>query len=163
VCLAGACEVFCESTLRVPASAINVPSSQEWRTVTITARDHVSLEASFVTPRNATNNCVLMVHGIGVNRTSMKGFVPMFANRGYRGLLPDDRAHGNSGGSIITYGLLEKYDAIDWAHWMRAQGCQAVFGFGESLGASILIQAAAVEPAFRAIVAECPYSDLRSI
>jgi uncharacterized protein len=33
---------------------------------------------------------------------------------------------------------------------------------GESLGGSILIQAAAMEPAFRAIVAECPFADLRA-
>ena len=32
---------------------------------------------------------------------------------------------------------------------------------GESLGASVLIQAAEVQPAFAAIVAECPYADLR--
>jgi pimeloyl-ACP methyl ester carboxylesterase len=93
----------------------------------------------------------------------MEGFVPLFANHGYRVLLPDDRAHGNSGGSIITYGLREKYDAIDWAHWLQAQGCQTIYGFGQSLGASILIQAAAVEPVFKTVVAECPYSDLRSI
>src|SRR5262249_52997339 len=112
----GACEVFCESTLRVPASPVNVPS--EWRTVKIPARDHVALDASFVTPQNAAGNCVLLVHGIGFNRGSMKGFVPLFANHGYQVLLPDDRAHGNSGGAVITYGLLEKYDAIDWAHWL---------------------------------------------
>jgi uncharacterized protein len=55
---------------------------------------------------------------------------------------------------------------LDWAHWMKSQqtGCKSVFALGESLGASILIQAAAVEPsAFAAIVAECPYADLRNI
>jgi fermentation-respiration switch protein FrsA (DUF1100 family) len=36
-------------------------------------------------------------------------------------------------------------------------------GLGESLGASILIQAAAVKPAFAVIVAESPYADLREI
>jgi pimeloyl-ACP methyl ester carboxylesterase len=34
---------------------------------------------------------------------------------------------------------------------------------GESLGGSILIQAAALEPAFRAIIAECPYAGLRAV
>jgi uncharacterized protein len=166
--LCAACEVFCQNSLRVPASVPTVPvvslpgEDPFWRTVMIPARDHAHLEASFITPKEPTDKCVLMVHGIAANRSAMKGFVPLFTAHGYKVLMPDDRAHGNSGGSIITYGLLEKYDAIDWVHWMRSEGCEKIYGFGESLGASILIQAAAVEPAFRAIVAECAYSDLRA-
>ncbi|HZU29460.1 MAG TPA: prolyl oligopeptidase family serine peptidase [Bryobacteraceae bacterium] len=49
------------------------------------------------------------------------------------------------------------------AAWMRSAGCAKVYGLGESLGASILIQAAGLQPAFAAIVAECAYADLREI
>lgn len=63
----------------------------------------------------------------------------------------------------MTYGLLERYDVIAWTRWMRTAGCREIFGLGESLGASVLIEAAAIEPVFRAIVAECPYADLRSV
>jgi len=87
----------------------------------------------------------------------------MFLERGYAVLVPDLRAHGASGGAFVTYGLLEKYDTVDWAHWMQRQGCRKIYGLGESLGAAILIQAAAVEPVFAAIAAECPYADLRTI
>lgn len=44
---------------------------------------------------------------------------------------------------------------------MKNAGCQNLFALGESLGASILIQAVAIRPAFAAIVAECPFADLR--
>ena len=50
-----------------------------------------------------------------------------------------------------------------WVHWMQRAGCTAVYGLGESLGASILIEATALEPVFRAAVAESPYSDLPAI
>ena len=43
-----------------------------------------------------------------------------------------------------------------WAH-----GCQKIYGLGESLGASVLIQASAVEGVFAAVVAECPFVGLR--
>jgi dipeptidyl aminopeptidase/acylaminoacyl peptidase len=87
----------------------------------------------------------------------------MFLHEGYRVLTPDSRAHGASEGRFVTYGLLEKYDAIAWADWMRSVGCQKVYALGESLGASILIEAAGVRPAFSAIVAEAPYASLREI
>ena len=87
---------------------------------------------------------------------------PMFLDQGYAVLLPDSRAHGASGGQFVTYGLVERYDVIRWAHWiMRAAGCRKLYGLGESLGASILIEAAGIEPAFAAIVAECPYAGIR--
>ena len=60
-------------------------------------------------------------------------------------------------------GLLEQYDTLDWARRMRQEGCTRIHGFGESLGAAVLIQAAALEPAFAAIVAECPFAELRQI
>jgi fermentation-respiration switch protein FrsA (DUF1100 family) len=87
----------------------------------------------------------------------------MFLANGYSGLMPDSRAHGRSGGAFVTYGLLEKHDLLNWVHWLREEGCTDVYGLGESLGASILIQASAVEPAFRAIAAECPYADLETV
>jgi len=59
--------------------------------------------------------------------------------------------------------LLEKYDVIAWADWMKRAGCRNLYGLGESLGASILIQASAVSPVFAAMVAESPYADLREI
>jgi fermentation-respiration switch protein FrsA (DUF1100 family) len=79
----------------------------------------------------------------------------------YSVLVPDSRAHGASGGEFVTYGLLEQYDVIAWASWMNDSGCRNLYALGESLGASILIQAAAVQPVFAAIVAECPFADLR--
>ena len=42
-------------------------------------------------------------------------------------------------------------------------GCRKLYGLGESLGGSILIEVPAVEPAFAAIVAKCPYADLQEI
>src|ERR1022692_3859651 len=72
-------------------------------------------------------------------------------------------AHGRSGGELVTFGVREKYDVLDWVRWMRAEGCTHIYALGESLGASVLIQTVAVDPVFRAIVAECAYVDLQTI
>lgn len=114
-------------------------------------------------PSQPNGTCVIVLHGIADSRAGSAGFAPMFLDQGYSVLVPDSRAHGASGGNLVTYGLLERYDVIAWAHKMHSLGCRKLYGLGESLGASILIQAAAVEPAFSAIVAESPYADLREI
>lgn len=152
---------FCAATLHVahrtgpaPAGAVRVE---------VLAPDKAKLIAWWFRPTAPTGGCVIVLHGVGDSRASSSGFAPMFLKEGYSVLAPDSRAHGESGGQFVTYGLLERYDVIAWAHWMRLQNCQRIYGLGESLGASILIQASAVEPVFNAVVAECAYADLRAM
>jgi len=152
---------FCAATLHVARRVGAAPPNAA--NVEVVANDKVKLRAWWLRPVTPNGNCVIVLHGIADSRAGSAGFAPMFLTQGYAVLVPDSRAHGESGGEFITYGLLEQYDVIVWAHWMSSQGCHKVYGLGESLGASILIQAAAVEPIFAAIVAECPYADLREM
>ena len=168
--LTTAAAAFCEATLRVPRRASGNLEAVEaiypgaaWKTVRIRARDGAVLEGWFVRPiAKPSGRCVAVLHGIADSRSGAAGFAPMFLADGYSVLLPDSRGHGSSGGEFVTYGLLEKRDVLEWAHWMRGEGCAEIYGLGESLGASILIQASAIEPAFRAVVAECPFADLKA-
>ncbi|BDC51726.1 hypothetical protein F183_A40410 [Bryobacterales bacterium F-183] len=136
-----------------------------WREVSVTAADGVRLDAYFVQPASgASTQCVVVLHGIGDSRGSgSAGFVRMLA--GYSMLLPDIRGHGTSGGDLMTFGIQEKQDLLQWVRWLRGQqNCQRVYGLGESLGGAILVQAAALDPsAFTAIVAECSFADLPSV
>jgi fermentation-respiration switch protein FrsA (DUF1100 family) len=83
---------------------------------------------------------------------------------GYTVLTPDSRAHGASGGKYVTYGVLEARDVHAWADWLLTRGrAERLYGLGESMGAAVLLQALAVEPRFRAVVAECPYATFEEI
>jgi len=154
--------VFCLATLHVPRWPSGTPPAGA-QDVSVVAADNATLRAWWIPAKHSNGNCVIVLHGIGASRAGSVGFAPMFLDEGYSVLAPDSRAHGASGGRLVTYGLLERYDVIAWAHKMRKLGCHKLYGLGESLGASILIQAAAVEPAFDAIAAESPYADLRGI
>ena len=105
----------------------------------------------------------MVLHGVGDSRQGGAGYAPIFLDEGYSVLLPDSRAHGSSGGELVTFGLLEKSDVISWAYWLRQHDCKALYALGESLGGSVLIQAAALGTDFRAIVAESPFADLTAI
>ncbi len=150
--------LFCQATLHVQRRlGPRPPNSID---VTLPARDGAVLKGWWLEPQQSNGNCVLVLHGIADSRAGAAGFAPIFLDAGYSVLTPDSRAHGASGGEFVTYGLLEKYDVIDWATWMKHQGCRELYALGESLGAAILIQSAAVQPVFSAIVAECAYADL---
>src|SRR2546430_7508367 len=87
----------------------------------------------------------------------------MFLHKGYSVLLPDSRAHGESGGDLATYGITERQDVHLWAELLqqRAPGC--VYLFGESMGAAIALQATAVTPHLCAVAVESPYSTLPEV
>jgi dipeptidyl aminopeptidase/acylaminoacyl peptidase len=165
-----ALELFCQFTLHVRRVAPAIPTNLQlqypaasWQVSSIRAFDGVRLDSWFVRPPKRNGNCVMVLHGIGDSRQGSSGYAPLFLDEGYSVLLPDSRAHGSSEGELVTYGLLEKSDVLFWAHWLRQHDCMALFALGESLGGSVLIQAAALGTDFRAIVAESPFADLPAI
>jgi uncharacterized protein len=156
---------FCRRTLRgYPGSKQRSDAAPpNSTTVTILAHDGAVLSASWLQSSRTNGDCVVVLHGIGDSRLGVARFAPMLLNQGYSVLLPDSRAHGQSGGRFVTYGLLEKYDVIDWANWMKRAGYRKLYALGESLGGAVLIESAAIQPIFSAIVAESPYADFRQV
>jgi pimeloyl-ACP methyl ester carboxylesterase len=69
--------------------------------------DGIQLRAWFIRPQRSNGNVVILLHGVTDNRTGMAGYAQLFTDQGYGVLLPDARAHGESGGEIATYGLRE--------------------------------------------------------
>jgi uncharacterized protein len=132
--------------------------------VEITARDGIVLKAWYVRPHNANERDILMLHGVADNREGVAGFAAPFLDRGYGVLLPDSRAHGESGGALATYGLRESDDIHRWVDWLyTARKSKCVYGFGESMGAALVLDSLTAEDRFCAIVAESPFSSFRSV
>lgn len=131
--------------------------------VSISTNDGVQLKAWYASPQLFNGSTVILLHGVTDNRTGVAGYARMFLKHGYAVLLPDARAHGESGGEIATYGLKERYDIREWTRWVheRSHGC--VYLFGESMGAAIALQATAVAPDLCAVAVESPYSTFREI
>jgi pimeloyl-ACP methyl ester carboxylesterase len=77
-------------------------------------------------------------------------------------VMMDQRAHGESGGELATYGWLERSDTravIDAL--VAAEHPMHIFALGESMGAGIALQSAGVDPRIEAVVAEAPFASLR--
>ena len=146
------------------ANFIRAHYGTELQNVQILAADGATLNAWYVRPRNANGRDILLLHGVADNREGVGGFAPPFLDRGYGVLLPDSRAHGESGGSLATYGLLETDDIHRWVDWLYArQKSKCVYGFGESMGAALVLESLSQEDRFCAIVAESPFSSFRAV
>jgi pimeloyl-ACP methyl ester carboxylesterase len=102
--------------------------------------------------------------GEGVNlagwRAGAAGIVERYVSRGFDVIAYDSRAHGASEGKHCTYGYYEK---LDLRHVLDQIGADRVIVIGHSLGAAVALQAAAIEPRIRAVVAAATFSDLRTI
>ena len=137
--------------------------SRSLDSASIAGEDGAVLRGWFLRAREGQGECVILLHGVSDTRRGVLGLGRPMLAAGYSVLMPDSRAHGESGGGLVTFGLLERDDVQRWATWMKAAGCTNLFGLGESMGAAILIQAAAEKEVFSAIVAESPYSSFLEI
>jgi pimeloyl-ACP methyl ester carboxylesterase len=163
LCLAGGV-VLAEATIHVPRLHAAAPDIDPPRTVQIHAADGALLRGWMFTPAETKGGCVVVLHGIGGSRQDALGFARLLLDNRYRALLPDLRAHGESGGELITYGVLETGDVARWVDWLTgAEKCERVYGLGESLGAGVLLQSLSIESRFRAVIAECPYASLEEV
>ncbi|HLH09144.1 MAG TPA: alpha/beta fold hydrolase [Terriglobales bacterium] len=132
--------------------------------LSVVAGDGAVLRGWYAQPSTYNGNSVLLLHGVGDNREGMAGYAELFLGKGYAVLLPDSRAHGESGGQLVTYGLLESDDVYRWVEWLRTQSNPScVYGLGESMGAAIVLQSLKTRPGFCAVVAESPFSTFREV
>jgi uncharacterized protein len=132
--------------------------------VEMRAKDGTALRAWSIRPASDSGNAVLLLHGLGDNRTGTSGYAELLLKHGFSVLMPDARAHGASRGSLATFGLLESDDISRWVDWLQQNDHPAcVFGLGASMGAAQLLQALPTETRFCAVVADSPYASFREI
>src|ERR1043166_5681906 len=139
------------------------PYGAKLEPVSIHAADGVELRAWYSKPSQENGRAVILLHGIGDNRGGVAGYGLEFLAHGYRVLLPDSRAHGESDGDLATYGLRESDDIHRWVSWLYDHGATCVNGLGESMGAALVLESLSAEPRFCAVVADSGFSTFRSV
>lgn len=95
------------------------------------------------------------------------GILSYAQNYGYNVLLADQRGHGKSGGKVITFGIKERFDCLDWIRYINRRFGEEtkIVLAGLSMGASTVLMAADLGlPAnVKGIMADCPYSAPKEI
>jgi pimeloyl-ACP methyl ester carboxylesterase len=131
--------------------------------VSLKGADGAVLKGWYVTPPRPNGEAVVLLHGITGNRVDPSGFGDIFLRQGYSVLLPDSREHGESGGRIATYGILESDDVRRWVGFARKRDPGCTYLLGESMGAAIGLQATVVTPQLCAVAVESPFANFREI
>jgi len=120
--------------------------------VAVGTRDGETL-AAWYRPAMA-ETAVLVTHGAGGSRDSVREYVEFLAEAGYGVLAVDLRGHGESTGKTNRLGWNGTADVRAAVDVLKAQGAERIVGLGLSMGGEVLLGAASQVPELEAIVAD---------
>ncbi len=127
--------------------------------------DGYCISALLLKPERANGRAIVICHGLAHDKMSGVRFVQYLLREGYTLLCVDFRNHGDSEGTITTYGFFEKRDLIASVKFLREELSIAgkIGVMGASMGASIALMAAAECDEIAALALDSPFSSLSEI
>lgn len=156
-------EPYKESAAEMMKTALSVP----YEPVSVKSFDGLSLcgKLYFNSPDAPLQ---IMLHGY--RSSAERDFCGSLAEgikRGFNVLTVDQRAHGKSEGSCLSFGINERYDCISWINYSieRFGADVKLLLYGMSMGAATVLMAAGLSLPKNVvgIIADCGYSSPRDI
>ena len=159
--LSGAGKEYDHLVAQVDAAAQNLENSG-CVSVDIISRDGIKLVGHWYENPDA-QRVVVAMHGWRSSWSQDFGMIADFLhNNGCSVLYAEQRGQNSSGGDHMTFGLLERYDCLDWINWVNTYTGQTlpVYLAGISMGATTVLMAAGLELPVnvRGIVADCGFT-----
>lgn len=140
--------------------------SMPYEEVKLTAADGVAISAWLIR-HAAPKGVIVMLHGYSASKADLLDIAQaLFSFGAYHLLLLDGRAHGASGGRLISFGKEEWLDvraAVDFLGSVPELKRFPIGCYGVSMGGAIGIQAAVRLHEIRALVTDSAYSDLSEV
>ena len=132
-----------------------------FETLKMTSFDGLTLSAIYLPTENARGT-VILFHGFhSTPKWDFAASFPYFSNLGFNLLYPIQRAHGESEGKYITYGIKERYDAVLWAETVNKMNgdCLPIYVGGISMGCTTVLMGAGVgyPKNVKGIIADCGF------
>lgn len=134
--------------------------------ITVRSLDGLRLHGLWV-PADQPKGTILLAHGY--RSTYLVDFGPAFEyyhNMGLNLLIPEQRAHGDSQGRLITFGIKESGDMVQWLKHHNAQlGKYPIVLSGLSMGASTVIYmlAKSLPANVKGVIADCGFTSAADI
>lgn len=132
--------------------------------VTITSRDGLRLCAEYFPADTPSDRLAIINHGYtGCGMRDSTSISVFFHRLGYDCLIVDHRAHGNSEGKYIGFGIIDRYDCKSWINYVdtRFNRSKKIVLFGVSMGGSIVLMTSGftdLSASVKAVVADCAFT-----
>ena len=130
--------------------------------VEITARDGTRLVGRYI---HVKDGAPLQIQCHGYRGGPVRDFCggnKLAREMGHNTLLIEQRAHGDSGGRTITFGIRERFDCLDWVEYAIGRFGEEtdILLVGVSMGAATVLMTAGLPlpPQVRGVIADAPYS-----
>ncbi|MCD7709429.1 MAG: alpha/beta fold hydrolase, partial [Clostridiales bacterium] len=140
---------------------------KEHEDVFITSRDGLRLHGTWF-PIEGSKKTAICFHGYtGKGMSDYIALSDYFIKRGYNMLLVDQRAHGESEGTYIGFGCLDRYDAMRWIDWVvdKCGEDVQILLHGTSMGgATVLMTSGLPLPEqVKCIVSDCGFTSPKEV
>ena len=133
----------------------------------ITAHDGIELAARVYRPKkDVGHKWLIALHGYHSDNGACKSIAYKFLPEGYNVLLPDLRAHGESGGKYIGMGWVDRLDLLDWIDYVISIDPRAqIILHGSSMGGATVMMAAGEElpHQVKGVIEDCGYTSIWDI
>jgi len=124
-------------------------------TVSFDSKDGIPLKAWWLPASGTPRGAVIIAHGIDHTRQVMLPRAAFLVRGDYDVLAVDLRGHGESGGRIVSPGLLEARDILGALRYIRSRGDnEPIAVLGVSYGAVASLIAAAESPGIAAVISD---------
>jgi fermentation-respiration switch protein FrsA (DUF1100 family) len=131
-----------------------------FETLSARAKDGVALSGYYLAA--ASRRTAVLVHGYGTNASLMADYARFYLEDGFNVFLPDNRAHGASGGEWIGMGRLDRDDLLVWLRALveKEGGGREILLHGISMGAAAVMMLGGEEipPQVKCLIEDCGYT-----
>ena len=141
--------------------------AQPHEDIYINSYDNLKLHATWF-PHKNSKKIVICFHGYTSNGMSdYIGLSDYYMKNGYSMLLVDERAHGQSEGTYIGFGCLDRKDALKWIDWVikTCKEDSKILLHGTSMGGATVLMTSGLNlpRQVRGIVSDCGFTSAKEV
>jgi len=136
---------------------------QQLEDVNILSQDGLVLHAYYLPAETHSGKVAILHHGFTSKAVDNAVHAKFFHDQGYEVLMLDLRAHGESEGEYVGFGILDRYDTLEWVKYSleRFGKDTRIVLMGVSMGAATVLMALGlpgIQRTVSAVVADCAYT-----